>query len=67
MDADAWATAFMVLGAEQGKVLAAQQGLDALFIQRRDETLIEIPVGPVFEARRLEECGPERCGSNLSK
>lgn len=52
MDADAWATAFMVLGCVQGKVLARKQGLDALFIKRRDETLVEIPVGPLFDVRR---------------
>lgn len=52
MDADAWATAFMVLGPEQGKTLAEKQGLDALFIQRREETCIEIPVGPLFDVRQ---------------
>ena len=52
MDADAWATAFMVLGCVQGKALARKQGLDALFIKRRDETLVEIPVGPLFDVRR---------------
>jgi FAD:protein FMN transferase len=52
MDADAWATAFMILGPVQGKALAQKQGLDALFIQRRDETFIEIPVGPSFDVRQ---------------
>jgi thiamine biosynthesis lipoprotein len=48
MDADAWATALMVLGPEQGKALAQKQGLDALLIQRQNETFLEIPVGPLF-------------------
>lgn len=49
MDADAWATALMVLGPVQGKALARTQGLNALFIQRREETLVEIPIGPLFD------------------
>jgi len=48
MDADAWATAFMVLGPEQGKALAEKECLDVLFIQRVDKTFVEIPVGPLF-------------------
>jgi thiamine biosynthesis lipoprotein len=50
MDADAWATAFMVLGPVQGKALAQKQGLNALFIQRGEETFVEIPIGLVFDA-----------------
>ncbi|WP_409998852.1 FAD:protein FMN transferase [Bradyrhizobium sp. SZCCHNR1083] len=49
MDADAWATAFMVLGPVQSKALAQEQGLSALLIQRGNERLVEIPVGPAFE------------------
>ncbi len=45
MDADAWATALMVLGPEQGKALAQKHDLDALFIQRQNETFYEIGVG----------------------
>jgi len=36
-EADAWATALMVLGAERGAGLARQRGLDALFLLRDDE------------------------------
>lgn len=50
MDADAWATALMVLGPVQGRALALTQGLNALFIQRGEETLVEIPIGPLFDA-----------------
>ncbi len=49
IDADAWATALMVLGAAEGKALAWKQGLDALLIQRTGEGLVQIAVGPVFE------------------
>lgn len=52
MDADAWATALMVLGPERGKALALKQGLDALLIQRQNETFSEIPVGPLFHEPR---------------
>ena len=43
--ADAWATALMVLGEEEGPALARQLGLDALFTLRRPDTLQEIGVG----------------------
>jgi thiamine biosynthesis lipoprotein len=48
MDADAWATALMVLGPEPGKALAQKLDLDALFIQRQNETFSEIAVGRLF-------------------
>lgn len=35
-EADAWATALMVLGPERGGALARKQGLDALFLLRED-------------------------------
>ena len=35
-EADAWATALMVLGADAGAALARQRGLDALFLLRDD-------------------------------
>lgn len=50
MDADAWATALMVLGSTEGKALAEKRGLDALLVQRSDLKLDQIPVGPVFQA-----------------
>ncbi|MFA6265131.1 MAG: FAD:protein FMN transferase [Pseudolabrys sp.] len=36
-EADAWATALMVLGPERGTALARQRGLDALFLLRNDD------------------------------
>jgi thiamine biosynthesis lipoprotein len=40
-EADAWATALMVLGVDAGATLAAQRGLDALFLVRDDRTGIQ--------------------------
>lgn len=50
MDADAWATALMVMGPAKGEALAQRYGLDALFISRAGGTLAEIPIGPTFRA-----------------
>ncbi len=50
MDADAWATALMVLGPTEGEALARRHGLDVLFVQRDGGAFIQIPVGSVFEA-----------------
>jgi thiamine biosynthesis lipoprotein len=47
--ADAWATALMVLGAEAGGDLARQRGLDALFLLRGDQVGIRsVGIGPLF-------------------
>jgi thiamine biosynthesis lipoprotein len=62
MDADAWATAFMVLGPEEGRALAQKQGLDALFVQRRKEKFVEISVGPVFHFSRTASEEVKPCG-----
>lgn len=45
IDADAWATAFMVLGSQNGKNLAKRLGLNAIFIERDGETLYQSRVG----------------------
>ena len=50
MDADAWSTALMVLGPGEGRALAQKHDLDALLVERRDGTLIQIGIGRVFEA-----------------
>ncbi|MET4130180.1 FAD:protein FMN transferase [Roseovarius sp. MBR-6] len=48
-EADAWATALMVLGAERGAALARQRALDALFLVRDDDgTTRGIGVGRLF-------------------
>jgi len=48
MSADAWATALLVMGPENGKALAQEQGLNALFILREENDLRQIPLGPAF-------------------
>lgn len=40
-EADAWATALMVLGPEKGAALARRRGLDALFLLRRENGRVE--------------------------
>jgi len=45
LQADAWATALMVLGSEAGAALARQNGLDALFVERTPSGFRQIPLG----------------------
>ena len=45
MDADALATALMVLGEHDGPAFARTHGLDALFLLRNGDRLTEIAVG----------------------
>ena len=48
-EADAWATALMVLGADVGAALARKRGLDALFLLRDDErNTRSVGVGRLF-------------------
>ena len=50
-EADAWATAFMVLGPERGAGLATDRGLDVLFLMRgEDGSTTGLGVGPLFTA-----------------
>jgi thiamine biosynthesis lipoprotein len=50
-EADAWATALMVLGPEAGAALADARGLDALFLLREDgQGLRSVGVGRLFAA-----------------
>ncbi len=48
MEADAWATALMVMGDVAGPALARAKGLQALFVTRDRDGIGEIPVGQVF-------------------
>jgi thiamine biosynthesis lipoprotein len=43
--ADAWATALLVAGPEEGLALTRRMGLDALFLLRREGRLVEIGLG----------------------
>ena len=45
MAADAWATALLVAGESDGPALAEANGLDALFVLRDGEDLLELPLG----------------------
>ena len=45
MHADAWATALLVAGPGKGLAMAQRMGLEALFLIRRDEGLLEMGLG----------------------
>jgi thiamine biosynthesis lipoprotein len=45
MHADAWATALLVAGPEEGLALAGRMGLEALFLLRHAEGLVETGLG----------------------
>ncbi|MBY0412369.1 MAG: FAD:protein FMN transferase [Burkholderiaceae bacterium] len=45
MEADAWATALLVAGPGEGLGLAQRRGLEALFLLRRPEGLVELGLG----------------------
>lgn len=45
MSADAWATALLVAGPEAGLAMAQRMGLEALFLVRRAEGLVEMGLG----------------------
>lgn len=57
MEADAWATALMVMGEEAGPELARARGLDALFIIREPDSLTEIAVGRFASLAGCEAIG----------
>jgi thiamine biosynthesis lipoprotein len=50
MEADAWATALMVLGPTDGKALARKYGFDALIVERSGAALRQTGIGRTFEA-----------------
>ena len=45
MHADAWATALLVAGSDEGMAVAQRMGLDVLFLLRRAEGLMEVGLG----------------------
>lgn len=45
MHADAWATALLVAGPDEGLALAQRMGLDVLFVLRRAEGLVDLGLG----------------------
>lgn len=48
-EADAWATALMVLGVSKGAVLARHIGLNAMFLERDGDGFTQTGVGPLFQ------------------
>jgi thiamine biosynthesis lipoprotein len=60
-EADAWATALMVLGPERGAALARKRGLDALFLLRDDEGSARgVGVGRLFSEEPAAIASHER-------
>ena len=59
-EADAWATALMVLGVEAGCALAMRRGIDALFLMRDADGVQTRAVGPLFDDRAASRAGGER-------
>ncbi len=45
MQADAWATALLVTGLEEGMALAQRMGIEVLFMVRRPQGLVEVGLG----------------------
>ncbi len=58
MDADALATALMVLGERDGPAFARAHGLDALFLLRSGDRLTEIALGKFAPAPAVEQRRP---------
>lgn len=60
-EADAWATALMVLGAKSGAKVARQHGLDALFLTREDEQSVRTSgSGRLFPAEQQGKLHPNQ-------
>jgi thiamine biosynthesis lipoprotein len=49
-DADAWATALLVLGPSDGPALARKLNLNALFVLRAGRELTQLPIGTIFQS-----------------
>ena len=50
MQADAWATALLVAGSDEGLAIAQRMGFDVLFLLRRAEGLVEVGLGRFGES-----------------
>lgn len=57
MEADAWATALLVAGPGEGFALAQRRGLDALFLLRRPEGLVEMGLGRFGASNAPQDVG----------
>ncbi|PTW54327.1 thiamine biosynthesis lipoprotein [Breoghania corrubedonensis] len=65
MQADAWATAMMVLGPDRGMRLARDLGLSVLFLDRRGGTLVPLKTGPVFGCGMRLDMQAKALGSSM--
>jgi FAD:protein FMN transferase len=54
MQADAWATALLVAGPDEGLAMAQRMGMDVLFVLRRGDRLIELGLGRFGRAAKLK-------------
>ena len=61
-EADAWATALMVLGSKTGGELAARHGLDVLFLMSEVNGFKAHAVGPLFDGGAAPGADRERSG-----
>lgn len=61
MDADAWATALMVMGEKAGPDFARAHGMDALFVLREMDHLTELSVGKFGSDRELPVFAASEC------
>jgi thiamine biosynthesis lipoprotein len=57
MQADAWATALLVAGPGEGLAVAQRMGLEALFLLRRAQGLVEIGLGRFDAANKPKSTG----------
>ncbi len=55
MHADAWATALLVAGPDEGLAMAQRMGLDVLFLVRRAEGLVELGLGRLGRSEALSK------------
>jgi FAD:protein FMN transferase len=55
MHADAWATALLVAGPDEGLAMAQRMRLDVLFLVRRAEGLVELGLGRLGRSASLSK------------
>lgn len=64
MHADAWATALLVAGPEEGLIMAQRMGLDVLFLLRRAEGLTEVGSGRFGKSAKTADRSSLACNTN---
>ena len=66
MQADAWATALLVAGPGEGLAMAQRMGLEALFLLRRPEGLVEMGLGRFGASTVQRASGIDLAGDHVS-